>query len=88
MSGAPVTNNLHTVHKYGMDLVQWLGKIVVWMVNIAFATKMRVYCATVCYTSNDGKKAHFASQRTYAIIGAMIDSETLVVRSIGFAGIN
>lgn len=70
-----------------MALIQWLGKIVVWMVNIAFATKMRVYCATVCYTSNNGKKAHFASQRTYAIIGAIIRSKILVVRPIGFVGI-
>ena len=70
-----------------MALFQWRGKIVVWIVNIAFATKMRVYCATVCYTSNNGKKAHFASQRTYAIIGAIIHSKILVVRPIGFVGI-
>ncbi len=58
------------------------------MMNIAFAVKMRVYCSTVCETSNDGKKAHFASQRTYAIIAAILDSKTLVVRSIGFVGLH
>jgi len=60
----------------------------VWLVNVAFAVKMRVYCATGCETSNDGKKAHFASQGTYAIIGAIILGKISVIRLFGFVGIH